>query len=181
MGIVNDSSLAIGNLSENALAIDVASGLPREAIIAKYELSPLQLGSILEKPRVKEMVEGRRSSIQDAVVRLHHRMAMQSDEILQGIVDSANDEGCPHRFHNARYVIDKLLPNVSYEVSESHHTVDVEVVGAFNDGVKDLEKFIARGSVEDGFVITEDDPHLHQGKDVMEARDKSLMGLGSDD
>ena len=158
--------------------MDVASGVPREALLAKYEISYQALAKVLEKPRVAGMVDGHRASIGDAMVRLNHRMAIQSDGILQGIIDSAVDDGCPHRFHNARYVIDKLLPNVSYVATDNHYTVDVEVMGAFNDGAKELEKFVGKGGVQEGFALEEDDPHLHIGKEFIDKRDKNLAGIG---
>ncbi len=173
----SDSSLAIDSHSENALAMDYAVGIPRSILLEKYQVNHNQLARILEKPRVASLVLGYQDSIQEAVVRLHHKMAVKSQDILDGIIASAEDEMCPQRFHNSRYIIDKLLPNVSYVATESHHTVDVEVMGNFNKGAKVLEGFVERERVE----IKEDDPHLHIGKEVMEERDRGLAGLGKEE
>lgn len=163
---------------EDALAFDVASGLPRVSLMAKYALKGAELTKVMEKPRVAMKVEGFRGQLEDSVVRLHHRMAIRSSDILDGIMESSLDEDCPHRFSNGRYIIDKLLPNVSYAISDNKHTVDFGAMEVFNEGAKALESFVAKGE-KVVIDIKEDDPHLHNGKDFIDARDKGIAGLGS--
>jgi hypothetical protein len=113
------------------------------------------------------------------MITLHKKMAVESHEILDGLVESAKNEDCPHRFANGRWLIDKLMPNVSYVREDSHHTVDVEVVAQLSEGAKTIEAFVeTRGS---GFEIEEDDIHLHDGKEFMAERERGLVNLGSEE
>lgn len=166
---------------EDAIAVEIASGVPRELVVDRFQLSGMRaLMRILEKPRVTGLVQAHRAEQAQASAIAMAKLSARCGDILHGLFEKALRADHPDSTKIGMWAVDKVVPNVTKHIEDRtcRLEVDVEVAGEFSHSVKRMEELGAerRGM----FQLEEGDPHLHSGQKFMRDQEEALAVLGTE-
>jgi len=174
-------SLLVEGHVEDAIALDVAAGLPSERVVQRHGLASLRaLKRILERPRVGRLVVAYRQQVIDGAAITHAKKVMRVDEVLDGLFEIATNPEHPRQAQVGMWIVDGVSPptaKVEGQVDHLHqHVIGGEVVEKFANTVDKFAQLVTNRSPV--FELEAGDQHLHDGQQFMRDREEEIASLG---
>ncbi len=167
--------------TEDRIALDVAAGMPKAAVIGQYGLKDhYHLAMVLEKPRVARRVAGYAAQLDERTCTLFAKRKLAANDALDKLIDFTRDASVadPRAIGVRQWMVDGAAQQRTYgEQDQGGSHVTMEVVLQLGDVTRELSAVVDKQVID----ISPDDRHLHGGTKFIEARERDLAKLGKSD
>lgn len=164
---------------EESVARDYATGLGHTTIMARNGIAyKSTLTTLLDREHVKDMIAANIQGARDAAAIIYMRESLAAGQVLDVLVERAMCKDDPRQHDIGKWLVDRVAPReklTKVQVEGQIGSASVEVMEEFSEAVGELGRMfeLSQGmpSSQDRVI---DIPHLHEGKEFIEKRDKAI-------